>query len=327
MVRIGKSLMTICGGEAPHDMPTFCEKAQETLDLFKELSDYQMISEVHRMHMMTQWVGTGMPIFSLTQGLAASLVLSTYKNMTFADVPLPFPSFGVQLPSGWLKPPFDKLSYIWVNTFGCFKGPIGDFSLMGTPENRPGQVMDPIHAMRFDVFSRGSALIYHRLGDMDYDVEEWLKNKDCQKQACAEEQLDETEQSVMALCMRIATGLCMYIASTKLGPPDGAWKKGKARTLNPDKPRRWTLGREVKLPAHMRSAAADFTQSHRSKTKGAGDAWKLLRRFVVRGHFKRVRVGPKDDWSYKTSWIAPYWKGPEGGMLMQRNYSVDETTL
>jgi hypothetical protein len=45
----------------------------------------------------------------------------------------------------------------------------------------------------------------------------------------------------------------------------------------------------------------------------------VLRRFMVRGHWRRPAQGWKDQ---RLRWIEPYWKGPDLGMIIERDYRL-----
>lgn len=46
---------------------------------------------------------------------------------------------------------------------------------------------------------------------------------------------------------------------------------------------------------------------------------KLLHRFMVRGHWRRAAPGWRDQ---RVRWIAPHWKGPDIGMIIERTYKL-----
>lgn len=49
------------------------------------------------------------------------------------------------------------------------------------------------------------------------------------------------------------------------------------------------------------------------------DGRDILRRFMVRGHFRRAQKGWSDQ---RARWIAPYWKGPDMAAIIERAYRL-----
>ena len=45
----------------------------------------------------------------------------------------------------------------------------------------------------------------------------------------------------------------------------------------------------------------------------------VLRRFMVRGHWRRANATWSDQ---RLRWIEPYWKGPDMGMIIERDYRL-----
>lgn len=45
----------------------------------------------------------------------------------------------------------------------------------------------------------------------------------------------------------------------------------------------------------------------------------MLHRFMVRGHWRRPAKAWKDQ---RMRWIAPYWKGPDIAVVIERAYKL-----
>ena len=45
----------------------------------------------------------------------------------------------------------------------------------------------------------------------------------------------------------------------------------------------------------------------------------VLRRFMVRGHWRRARAGSVDQ---RLSWVRPHWKGPDLATIIERTYKL-----
>jgi hypothetical protein len=49
------------------------------------------------------------------------------------------------------------------------------------------------------------------------------------------------------------------------------------------------------------------------------DGRAILRRFMVRGHWRRANPGWADQ---RVRWIQPYWKGPDLAAVIERTYKL-----
>lgn len=45
----------------------------------------------------------------------------------------------------------------------------------------------------------------------------------------------------------------------------------------------------------------------------------VLRRFMVRGHWRRARAGAAEQ---RLSWVRPHWKGPDLATIIERAYKL-----
>lgn len=54
-----------------------------------------------------------------------------------------------------------------------------------------------------------------------------------------------------------------------------------------------------------------------------GEGRTILKRFMVRGHWRRAPKGWKDP---RPRWIEPHWKGPEVAAIIERKYRLKDTT-
>ena len=276
--------------------------------------EYEMAQEAARTFAMAHWYRAGMPVFVPTQSLAAALTLTKYPNVTMGEIPLPFDSQMIVLPRPWLPAPFEGLAALWLYRFWA---PIADEE--GAPVRQ---------GLRVDIVpSDLRAGTLHRYAAENVATELWIESGENVAREGVPVNADEL--SVMRLCSRLATGLCFYLASLNQWPePVGrrgkrVGSKRKVVAGGDLSPLIWQVGRDVKLPAALRRAAADFTQSRRGPAAG----WKLSRRFTVRGHFKRYIIGKREEGHREWRWVRPFWKGPEEGIALQRTYVVDDVDV
>lgn len=94
-------------------------------------------------------------------------------------------------------------------------------------------------------------------------------------------------------------------------------------------PRVWLVGQDVKLSKEVRDAARAATVYAVSTLAGlpvldvAREPWALHARHLVRGHWKHQPCGPGRT-ERRRIWLAPYWRGPDVGIISTRVYEVGE---
>ena len=294
---------------------------------------YEGRQALHQLHTLCRWSRTGMPVLRPTQSLAASLVLSRYNGISMRDVPLPFQAFAVALPRPWLPAPFERLSVLWVHRYTTYRPGENPEMAAIWPPPVPGDRLHEALRVEAAVTQDGGGL--HSTFAFDdplmEDAERWIES-DLQHRKG--EVLETEELSITRLIRRLVLGLVLYVDTVELGRPDNAVLKSGVSVRIPRKgqpppptspvqnrPCIWTVGRDIKLPRPLRQAAADFAGSRRG---WAGRSpWHVAKRFIVRGHFRRVPVGPRAEGQRKWVWVAPFWKGPAEGIELRRTYAVE----
>lgn len=264
---------------------------------------HELMLDGVRVWSLCKWHDGGMPIFRPTESLAAALSLSKYGKLLVGDVPWPFDTFAIEMPRPWLPKPFDTLGLIWV------------YKTKVHLKDREGEV----DVVRVEA-TGADAVAYDKLAPLDGDVEKWIEWKGTREFS---EPMNDDEFALGRLAVRLAVGLSIYLA-TLPAPEAGAGRVAKKRKKTPGTTGKawiWDLGREIKLPRELRLAAVDFANATRRVAKSG---WRLTRRFAVRGHFRRVVVGPRALGERRWTWVKPFWKGPEGGIALRRTYIVDE---
>lgn len=88
-------------------------------------------------------------------------------------------------------------------------------------------------------------------------------------------------------------------------------------------PRVWLIGQDVKLPKEVRDAARGAVVCAVGSDAVARQPWILHARHLVRGHWKRQFCGPGRA-DRRRIWVAPYWRGPDVGIISTRVYEVGE---
>jgi hypothetical protein len=119
------------------------------------------------------------------------------------------------------------------------------------------------------------------------------------------------------VALRVAINVAAWMSAHRANPASKARRGGGRRDRGDEAtPSAWVLGGEIKLSPEMRRAALDLAAA------GTGDrksGWKLQLRHVVRGHWRNQAVGPAHA-DRRMTWIAPYWKGPEGAAAWAHVY-------
>lgn len=111
---------------------------------------------------------------------------------------------------------------------------------------------------------------------------------------------------------RLITNFIAYVSAKQAAqelPPFKKVKLGARKGQN-----LCSLGRAVQLPHNLVYAARGETS--------ADPQQKLLRRHVVRGHWRNQPVGRRGGGKTKLIWIQPHWKGPDIVEATERIYRV-----
>lgn len=277
-----------------------------------------------------QWSAGGCPIFKLTHSLAASLLLTDCADIGPLELQLPFPSFIVEMPqpnelmrftSGPVQqiafshllriPPHTELGTRTNEVLVSMEGQ--DFkTVMGTlrqlesmaHESHGDRSLD-----RFTLFLSGTNAYSggHLPSPPEtcHTVGTWLADPSVIHQSA-------NAQSLAKASVRLLVNLCLYLESIKGERLDACCESRRREGA----PRRWNIGRDIKLPGNLMQAARDITT-----TKDGEPLWHLQSRFMVRGHWRNQACGPRRA-DHKRMWISPHWKGPDGAEAIARVYDV-----
>lgn len=237
---------------------------------------------------LARWAECGLPVFSLTHSLLASLLLTDPPKFSGQ---LPFPAFFISIPPGFISAfckqsgRRENLQRITIQKFVSVGGVPHLYMELQT------QAGGPILACPIDQVDRLSA-----------ETEEGL-----------------ADARSVALCWRLVLNLVAWIEAHG----NGISNKQKRSTFktegNQDFPETWILGQEIKLSPELRRLAVEYAAGNEKATPG----WKLRMRFCVRGHWKMQPCGPGGT-ERKRIFVEPYWKGPEGAAAWQHVYKAGE---
>jgi len=230
--------------------------------------EYQVVLEAVRVWNFCRWLDVGLPVLKLTESLAASLVLTQFRGLRCADIPLPFDPVLIELPRPWLPKPFDKIGVVWFYKFMAVD--------RATGEERP--------FMRVEAVAT-DGVAYDKSARLEGEVERWIESSELRPES---EDTTSDEIEVTRLCVRLAVGAAIYMAALPSAERAAAHRPKAHKKGQPPKPAavdQWVLGQDIVLPRELRLAATDFAQARR---KGGQGGWRLTKRFAVRGHFRRV---------------------------------------
>jgi hypothetical protein len=259
-------------------------------------------------HQETQWVKYGMNAYNLTSSLAAGLVLTEPLPLTTENFALPFPTFTVYVPDGYIPYFYRNDEQVWANVIWMHS-----FKSVERPD---------VTVYQITVEYKGSALFWRE------PIERLLKyNVDSQLQLMDDDPvMTAGDGMTLSVALRIVRNLVSWVHThkpPKPAPPGGSKKKKSARSEPKDRlaPLTWFLGREVKFGPEIRKMAQESALGLNKRT--AVEGWKVRIQHVVQGHWKSQFHGPQRALR-KTIWVAPYWRGPEGTEAWAHMYVPNE---
>lgn len=236
-------------------------------------------------HFCTRWRDVGRPVFNLTDGLAAGLMLTRPPEVYDELEHMPFPSWVVGLPAGAFPYADTHVALLTVHAYDGITNKLVEIAL---------------------VCPNGRVRLYSRVPRYaeDYDGADLDAIRFTEEDAFSVP-LDDADQRALRTAQRLVRNLLRFMAGRELGVPDNAQRgrRGVPLPPAPDRPRIWVVGRDVKLPRVLRDAAREGCLG--------GPGWKLRTRHVVCGHYRMQPYGEKSALR-KRIWIEPFWQGPEG---------------
>jgi hypothetical protein len=217
----------------------------------KQATSLRALPSGHHSGWLPRWADFGTPIFELTGGLTAALVLTECRGLCGRDLRLPFGTLAVQLPSP------SALAF----------GGRGEGAFMVVDAEAPWLMV-----LCLAKANTASMLgIKARIPADDEPIEKWAR---------------EVEEPHT---LRFLANFCAYINSLRsLPPPEGRRSRStERRNGEPAPPLRWVLGREIRLSRGMVATAKALTQGG-AKNRGA---YRVHSRFMVRGHWRNQVCG------------------------------------
>ncbi len=279
-------------------------------------------------HRYLSWTKYHLPIFRLTNELAALLALTDVSDVKFKEVPYPFPTFMIETDLGWtfqLAGASIPIKRIFVHTYSTLR----DKDVPNLPSSTLTVKESSKYETTFIMIAGGSAA---ELGELhstvnlaeDSDVRSWINRttKDHSVWSRLAEPTDAIDDSLVAAFVRIALGLSFYVSENGYGRRLGKYCARTKKVKTPDglneavqKPSVWIVAPPIVVDKKIIEAAEAITES------GNSPRWKVKARFVVRGHYRKQVCGPKRT-ERRMTWIRPFWKGPKEGERLTRTYAA-----
>lgn len=311
------------------------KQLNESVGLYRDFADAEFFSY--------RWARFGLPLFRLTHGLTAALLLTDCKGLRGSDLALPFPAFVVALPTSprpflWVTDSDDpgvehSVSHVLFQNMRAYM-PGEDDALSALVERARESVKDGAFTLKQreeinEEFDRGSTTLTSlRLFSPgtrmmtslrchwptgDDSVEEWCKaafDVPFDGDAFSAE-LSKTDKLSEAAALRLIANFLVYLqtahGSTARAHPTASrvYAGTKAHTSSKTPVTTWVIGSEIKLHGAMQEAARQYVSRGRRPKE-----WRVTQRFTVRGHWRLQAYGIKHSLR-RRQWIAPFWKGPQ----------------
>ena len=236
-------------------------------------------SQLSAEFMLLRWLSHGMPVLAPTPDLAATLAMTSYKGVDVGELPLPFETFAVRMPEGWIPPPHDRTKVVWVHRFDSQdyrRVPVQVVRIEGAHDNPrfepgadPGDYLN-LHAGRGDIEQQIGEIASRNI-KIPSPWNDAMEAKDASG--------PEERHRFMLFMVRVALGLAMYVSS-----PSTSGDRRRLRHKPPRKQRRkqdaarlpveWVVGESIHLPAGLRAAAVDFQEE---SLRGRSAGWRVAR--------------------------------------------------
>lgn len=252
------------------------------------------------------WGSTGKNVFHVSPAVTAAMLMADLATVEIADLRLPHPSIFMVLPEGFVRG-VEGRSYtrVWVSaaTVTAGRGTVVLSIDDGIPQELPGVEMG-VEIMAQD----GTHTLSVRVSSAALAAGGWRELDRIQEGDAAAPSAPD-DRDALAAIERIVFGVLAFVNSSP----------GSVRREDTTQSRRasdiggiatWSIGRDVVIDKRIVDACR----------RGAREvAFRLRRRHVVRGHWRNQAHGV-GRLERRRQWIAPFWKGPEGGAEIVHTY-------
>jgi hypothetical protein len=276
-------------------------------------------------HFHLRWALLQYPVFSLSHGLTAKLLLTDCSGIRFDEIKWPFNAFVVQLPG---PEPFivysddegKEVTANFVSLHTYTQAPLKSSTVFDR-----GSFESVIRAQtelcwRFCLWNPINSVTIRKqypAPKRQEDLQALIFDSEFNELPLLPIRQFPVDELANAAMVRLMLNFSLYLDDLRVTEK---WNEEKADNEKHIKRhegkvlRKWNVGREIKLSPEIRAL---------SHSKAVSDpAWKLRSRFLVRGHWRNQPFGVQKE-QRRRQWIEPFWKGPQEGERLERAYRVD----
>ena len=260
-------------------------------------------SEAHNLHCWVLWARDGYNEFNLSESILAGFLLTEPPKQT-EPLQLPYGSFAITIPPGYLKMDRGWADTIWVYKFRSLHA-------------KTGTVVD---FFRWSIC--GGDLHLWMDADPNNLEDTHLYDILLQRVWAEDPPVAENDTALLKAGIRIVRNLLSWLDAS-----GGATKQPRA--FRPVKKKRkevapgpvvWMIGHTVKLRPELKRMAAEIVLAGTDK---AAAGWKVRVKHTVRGHWKMQAHG-EGRADRRRLWVQPYWRGPDGAAAWSHLYEFKE---
>lgn len=270
-------------------------------------------------HGLSRWYTGGLPRFRLSHGLATKLALTDPDGLDIDEFKFPFPTFLIELPfpNGPLVvdraegDAIDDVVTLLVSKYRCSSTKLNErvrasslAEYMAWCLRMKSQSAWDIHCVHACLI--GESVVFHE----QRALQSPLSISDHARPHDAAPVIFKRAERAGKLAWRIIFNLALYLKHV-----DGRATSTSGRTVTTDHGLSslfYEVGSEVKIDHALIGAARAFCLNGKAHAK-----WKLDKRFIVRGHWRRQATGAGHE-DRRLIFVEPYWKGPPGAPVLAR---------
>jgi hypothetical protein len=263
-------------------------------ELTKQVQDLLRTSTACDLMQQAQWILNGRRVYDLSPSLFANFIETDFSRLKGEDIPVPLNSFYIHLPDA---------KRLGIERDGC----VFDGVYVRHARNAQDELFLDILVILVNPEDEMDELFIAMPVPLQGDVEERIEQERAH--------LDPDATKFSDQFIRLVIGLCFYLSCDDadverkhFGPSPEV--KARAKKLG------GTAGKKLlainTLPVHyLRVGHRHETRSVELESLAGADkeTRKLLKRHVVRGHFRQQPCGPGRK-ERKTVFVRSFWKGP-----------------
>ncbi len=261
------------------------------------------------------WYQSGMPVFKISDALAASMVLTDFDEISFSEAKLPFQSFMIEI---------DGVSPL---VYGGER--LDRIAVMSA--KMPFENIDATTRFSFES-ARIFNVIYLRgtTNSMEVKSNQLYITPDGESvEAMLMNTVTSKNQALREAMARIAIGISVLLNNDHeaiAGATTEIERKKRRKYKSVSGERTYTeivVGREIKISDPLDMIAVASNVSSGEVPPDGTNTWKLKNQILVRGHFTKQPYGPRSSLR-RRQFIQPYWRGPEVGPRSTRRFTLEE---